>query len=81
LAWLQRSRLLAVVCGALSAPIAYWAGARMGAIELFDPPAALIAIGLTWALVLPVLTHAASSFSSSTAQQRVTARRTLASHA
>jgi hypothetical protein len=83
LAWLARSRLLAAVSGALFAPLAYWAGARLGAITLIDPEAALIAVGALWAVVLPILIHLAGAFSSSSAEttEGAAASGKLASHA
>ena len=81
LAWLQRSPLLAAVSGAASAPLAYWAGARIGAIELIELLPALLAIGIAWAFVLPVLTHAARAIGSPATQAATISGNELASHA
>ncbi len=81
LIWLQRSRLLAAICGASSAPLAYWAGARIGAIELVEPLPALLAIATAWAFVLPILTHIArASGSPATKADRISGSE-LTSHA
>lgn len=55
-----RSRLaLAALLGAVGAPLAYWGGARLGALELVGAGAALAAIGVGWALLTPLLFSAA----------------------
>lgn len=81
LVWLQRSRLLAAVCGASSAPLAYWAGARIGAIGLVEPLPALLAIGIAWAFVLPILTHMARAIGSPATKLETISGSELASHA
>jgi hypothetical protein len=81
LAWLQRSRLLAAVCGASSAPLAYWAGAQIGAIELVEPLPALLAIGIAWGLVLPLLTHMARAIGSPATTTKKICGSELESHA
>ncbi len=55
LAWLRPRLVLAGFHGALSGPLAYWAGARLGALELRQPVAALAALALGWAAILPGL--------------------------
>ncbi len=56
LSWLHDKYLLAGILGAAGGPLAYWAGDRLGAIEidrpLFMP---LLAISLAWCIVTPVL--------------------------
>ena len=59
LAWLRSRLPLAALLGAMSGPLAYWAGARLGALELRQPAAALGALALVWAAVLPGLLAAA----------------------
>ena len=46
LGWLHGRPALAGALGMLSGPLAYWAGARLGAIELVQPAAALAALAL-----------------------------------
>lgn len=53
--WLRARLALAAVLGLLAGPLAYWAGARLGALELTRPAAALGALALGWALMLPGL--------------------------
>jgi len=59
LAWLRSRLPLAALLGAVSGPLAYWAGARLGALELRQPAAALGALAAAWAVVLPGLLAAA----------------------
>jgi len=59
LAWLRSRLPLAGLLGAMSGPLAYWGGARLGALELRQPAAALGGLALVWAVVLPGLLAAA----------------------
>ena len=55
LRWLNGRYGVAAVLGLVGGPAAYYAGARLGAVELpsgFDPA---LRIGLAWAVALPVL--------------------------
>lgn len=54
--WLSRKYLLAAILGALGGPMAYWAGDRLGAIEIDRPLILpLLAVGLAWCIVTPAL--------------------------
>lgn len=56
LAWLGGRPILGALLGAVSGPLAYWAGVRFGAAELGGSLWACLAqIGLGWALALPLL--------------------------
>jgi hypothetical protein len=59
LGWLRSRPVLAALLGAASAPFAYWAGERLGAVELRQPALALGALALGWAALLPGLLAAA----------------------
>ncbi len=50
---------LAAVLGAVGGPLAYFAGARLGALEFAAAGAALVAIGAGWAVLTPLLFRAA----------------------
>ena len=52
---------LAAVLGAIGGPVAYYAGARLGALEFGAPASApaLAAIGIGWAILTPALLCAA----------------------
>jgi hypothetical protein len=55
-----RARLgLAALLGAVGGPAAYYAGARLGALEFATAGAALAAIGIGWAILAPTLLGAA----------------------
>jgi hypothetical protein len=53
--WLRRSTAIAAVAGAIGGPLAFFAGSSIGAVELVSPAIALIAIGIGWAVMLPLL--------------------------
>lgn len=53
--WLKSRYLLAAVFGAIGGPLAYYAGHRLGAVEFENTLAALLAIGLGWTLIMPLL--------------------------
>ena len=58
-----RGRLgLAAILGAIGAPIAYFGGSRLGALELTDLTPALAAVGAGWLLLTPLLFIAARRF-------------------
>ena len=59
LKWLKGRFALAVLLGATTGPIAYYAGSVLGAIELYGLKS-LMAISLQWALALPILLWFAS---------------------
>jgi hypothetical protein len=41
--------------GAIFGPVSYYSGAKIGAVTLIDPLAAMIALSVTWGLMLPGL--------------------------
>jgi hypothetical protein len=56
LRWLRTKPVLAALFGALGGPLAYWAGARLGAATLLEPAwAGLLLVGLVYAVATPVL--------------------------
>jgi len=57
--WLKSSLVLASVMGAVFGPLSYLAGQRLGAIELVDFRASMVALAIIWAVVMPVLVYAA----------------------
>jgi len=59
---LRTHPVLALILGALGGPLAYFAGARLGAITLVAAGPALSAIALGWAVLTPVLLLAARRF-------------------
>jgi hypothetical protein len=59
LRWLRPRLWLAALLGAVGGPPAYYAGARLGALEFIAAGAALVAIAIGWAILLPALLAAA----------------------
>ena len=55
LGWLKRRWIAGALLGAIAGPLAYWAGARLGAIVLVSPALALIALSIGWAMMTPLL--------------------------
>ena len=55
LRWLQGRTVIAMVLGAIAAPLSYYGGARLGAVSLPHPAAALWAEGVGWGTMLPGL--------------------------
>ena len=62
LRWLQRYPLAAVALGAIGGPLAYWGGARLGAMEFVAPVAATAALAIGWAVLTPLLLRLARRF-------------------
>lgn len=59
--WLRGRYVLAAALGALSGPLSYIAGAKMGAMKLHpDAAVATAGIAVAWALAMPLLVHAAA---------------------
>ena len=62
LRWIQRRIGLSIVLGVVGGPLAYWAGARLGAVSFApSPTAGLGAVALQWGLAMPLLSWAARS--------------------
>jgi len=55
LAWLRGRPALAALFGACGGPLAYLGGAKLGALALTEPAAALIALAIGWGVCTPVL--------------------------
>lgn len=56
LKWLQGKLLLAAILGAIGGPATYYAGSRLGAVELFGP-VSLLALSLQWVIAMPLLVY------------------------
>ncbi len=57
--WLRRNTATAAIAGAVGGPLAFFAGASLGAVELLSPAISLISIGIGWAVLLPLLVQIA----------------------
>lgn len=55
MAWIKSRLALAAVLGAIGGPVAYLAGARLGAMAFHDEQPALIALAFGWAIATPML--------------------------
>ncbi|WP_455204614.1 DUF2878 domain-containing protein [Kaarinaea lacus] len=57
MSWLQGRYTVSAICGALFAPLAYYGGSQLGAIEISqsDIVASLAFVSIAWALVMPLL--------------------------
>lgn len=58
--WLQNRWTLATVLGAVSGPMSYLAGSKMGAVAFADTTLAMISLSATWSVLLPGLLALAS---------------------
>jgi hypothetical protein len=61
LAWLRRRLLIAALFGAIGGPLAYYAGAKLGALVFVDQTAVLTALTIGWGLLTPLLLRLARS--------------------
>ena len=55
LGWLRGRLLLAMILGVAGGPLSYLAGAKLGAMQLLEPAAALMALAGAWCLAMPAL--------------------------
>jgi len=55
LAWMKNRLALAAALAAVGSPFSYMAGEKLGAIQLPDRDAAIIALAIGWALLAPLL--------------------------
>lgn len=55
LRWLRPRPVLAALCGAIGGPLAFYAGLRLGAVEIPDLPATLALLAAGWAMLTPLL--------------------------
>jgi hypothetical protein len=53
--WLRGRHALAAVFGAIGGPVAYYSGAKLGAMTGLPDAGGLLVIGIAWAIALPVL--------------------------
>ena len=60
--WLRGRQWLAAFFGLIGGPVTYLAGQKLGGIILVDQTAALLALGLGWAAMMPVLLWLSTTF-------------------
>ena len=62
LRWLKQRWVLAAVLGAIAGPLAYYAGHELGGVQFADPGMALAALGVGWAVIMPLLVALSDRF-------------------
>jgi hypothetical protein len=62
LRWLKQRRALAVLLGAVSGPAAYFAGYKLGGVQIPDLPLAMAVLALGWAVFMPLLMTVSNRF-------------------
>jgi len=55
LGWMKGRPWLAAVAGAVGGPLAFFSAYRLGSVELVEPVLALVAQGLGWSAIMPLL--------------------------
>ncbi len=60
--WLKGRDVMGALFGAIGGPLAYYAGQRLGALQLIDLPLALTVLALGWAIALPALVRLSQRF-------------------
>ncbi|WP_082368695.1 DUF2878 domain-containing protein [Piscinibacter sakaiensis] len=73
LRWLKGRLLLAAALGAVSGPLSFWGGARLGAATLVDRPLALGLLAVGWGLAMPLLVGAATRWNGVAARRAAAA--------
>jgi Protein of unknown function (DUF2878) len=67
--WMKHKYLIAALFGAAGGPIAYYAGHRIGAVGFIDTSASMLAVGVGWAVMMPLLMALTNSFNGYTANR------------
>ena len=62
LRWLKSRIALAAIMGAIAGPLAYWGGARLGAVSFVEPVLGTVALSIGWAVLTPALALIARRF-------------------
>ncbi len=72
LAWLKNKPFLSLFFGAMGGPVAYWAGARLGAVTFnWELLPSLLTISVIWAVLWPAVMHLSVLSSRPAAQPHV----------
>jgi hypothetical protein len=59
--WLRGRYALAAFFGAIGGPLAYYSGAKLGAMTRLPDAGGLVGIGISWAIAMPLLYRVAAS--------------------
>ena len=62
LRWLKQRPLPGALLGAIAGPAAYFAGYKLGGVQFPDFSTALLALGLGWAVLMPLLMSVSNRF-------------------
>lgn len=62
LRWMRGHIMVAVIFGLIGGPLAYIAGAKLGAITLLDAPKLMVVLAIGWGLLMPALLWLAAKF-------------------
>jgi Protein of unknown function (DUF2878) len=76
--WLKGRPWLAAAFGAVGGPLAYLAGKKFGGVEMGEPALALLAQGLGWAVMMPLLLRLAARLNGFEATRLASPRLALA---
>jgi hypothetical protein len=68
LRWLRKRHRISAVTGLVAGPLSYIAGAELGGVVFLDRDAALLALAIGWAVMLPALTALAARLDGITAR-------------
>ena len=60
--WLRNKGWLAAFFGLIGGPLTYFAGEKLGGIILVDQITALVALGIGWAVMMPMLLRLSEYF-------------------
>lgn len=70
LRWLKNRYALSFLFGAAGGPLAYYAGFKLGAVDFSDMAAALLALAVGWALIMPLLMLLSNRYNGFVAEAR-----------
>lgn len=62
LRWLRSRWALAAALGGIAGPLAFYGGAELGGVTFLEMEAGLVALGIGWAVMMPLLTLLAARF-------------------
>lgn len=71
MAWLKKHWVIAAVAGGIGGPMAFFAGEKAGAVVFNEEILTIAAIGVGWAILLPILVQVAHRFNGHAEQQPV----------
>ena len=73
MAWLRGRPALSMLMGGIFGPLSYQAGAQLGGLEFIDKSAAMMALAIGWAVIMPSLLALAARLDGTAAQPELAA--------